>query len=105
VGSFSAASNVTGVVTDVDAVTELLHRGGALACWDYASAAAHLPIDMNPVVIDASGTANPWVSQLRSFRVRTRPSATSCCETMRHCAGPPAVKLFGSLPPQHRVQV
>jgi len=63
VGSFSAASNVTGVVTDVDAVTELLHRGGALACWDYASAAAHLPIDMNPVVIDAAGTANPWVSK------------------------------------------
>lgn len=63
IGSFSAASNVTGVVTDVDGVTELLHRGGALACWDYASAAAHLPLDMNPVLIDPkTGAANPWVS-------------------------------------------
>lgn len=38
VGSFSAASNVTGLITDVDTVSELLHRHGALACWDYAAA-------------------------------------------------------------------
>lgn len=48
IGSFSAASNVTGIVTDVDAVSILLHRFGALACWDYAAAAPHLPVDMNP---------------------------------------------------------
>ena len=48
VGSFSAASNVTGIVTDVDAVSILLHRHGALALWDCAAAAPHLPIDMNP---------------------------------------------------------
>jgi selenocysteine lyase/cysteine desulfurase len=47
-GSFSAASNVTGIVTDVDAVGALLHRHGALACWDYAAAGPYLPIDMNP---------------------------------------------------------
>jgi selenocysteine lyase/cysteine desulfurase len=48
IGSFSAASNVTGILTDVDAVSTLLHRHGALACWDYASAGPYLPIDMNP---------------------------------------------------------
>jgi selenocysteine lyase/cysteine desulfurase len=48
VGSFSAASNVTGIVTDVDAVAALLHRHGALACFDYAAAGPYLPIDMNP---------------------------------------------------------
>ena len=48
IGSFSAASNVTGVVTDADAVSILLHRHGALAFWDCAAAAPHLPIDMNP---------------------------------------------------------
>ena len=36
IGSFSAASNVTGVLTDADEVTNLLHRHGALAFWDYA---------------------------------------------------------------------
>jgi selenocysteine lyase/cysteine desulfurase len=48
IGSFSAASNVTGIVTDVDAIAITLHRHGALACFDYASAAPYLPIDMNP---------------------------------------------------------
>jgi selenocysteine lyase/cysteine desulfurase len=48
VGSFSAASNVTGIVTAVDDVAVLLHRHGALACFDYAAAGPYLPIEMNP---------------------------------------------------------
>ncbi|XP_076446986.1 uncharacterized protein LOC143284202 [Babylonia areolata] len=50
IGSFSAASNVTGVLCDVDAVTVMLHRYSALAFWDYATAAPYLRLDMNPVV-------------------------------------------------------
>ena len=46
VGAFSAASNVTGLLTDVDAVTLLLHRHDALALWDYASAAPYLPVQV-----------------------------------------------------------
>ena len=54
IGSFSAASNVTGIVSDVDRISILLHRHGALACWDYAAAGPYLPIDMNaaPAVAD-----------------------------------------------------
>jgi selenocysteine lyase/cysteine desulfurase len=48
IGSFSAASNVTGIVTDVERIAILLHRYGALSCWDYAAAGPHLPIEMNP---------------------------------------------------------
>jgi len=48
IGSFSAASNVTGVITDVDRVSIALHRHGALSCWDYAAGGPYLPIDMNP---------------------------------------------------------
>jgi selenocysteine lyase/cysteine desulfurase len=48
VGTFSAASNVTGVITDVDQVAITLHRHGAISCWDYAAAGPYLPIDMNP---------------------------------------------------------
>jgi selenocysteine lyase/cysteine desulfurase len=47
IGSFSAASNVTGIVTDVDRVAIALHRHGALACFDYAAGGPYLPIDMN----------------------------------------------------------
>ena len=43
-----AASNVTGIIEAVDDVTVLLHRHDALACWDYATAAPHGPVDMNP---------------------------------------------------------
>ena len=46
IGSFSAASNVTGIVTDTDAVSALLHRYGAIALWDYAAAAPYVGIDM-----------------------------------------------------------
>ena len=46
IGSFSAASNVTGVVSDTDAISELLHSHGALACWDYAAAGPHVEIAM-----------------------------------------------------------
>jgi selenocysteine lyase/cysteine desulfurase len=48
VGAFSAASNVTGILTDVPAVARLLHRAGALAVLDYAAAAPYVPIDMHP---------------------------------------------------------
>lgn len=48
IGSFSAASNVTGIVTDADAVTAVLKRHGALAFWDYAGGGPYLEIDMNP---------------------------------------------------------
>jgi selenocysteine lyase/cysteine desulfurase len=47
IGSFSAASNVTGIVTDTCAVADLLHRHGALSFWDYAAAAPYVEIAMS----------------------------------------------------------
>ncbi|GAB1692803.1 aminotransferase class V-fold PLP-dependent enzyme [Krasilnikovia sp. M28-CT-15] len=46
IGSFSAASNVTGILTDTDTVAALLHAHGALSFWDYAAAAPYVPIRM-----------------------------------------------------------
>ena len=48
VGAFSAASNVTGILTDVVAVTTMLKAAGALAVWDYAGGGPYLPISMTP---------------------------------------------------------
>ncbi|MCF6325830.1 MAG: aminotransferase class V-fold PLP-dependent enzyme [Devosiaceae bacterium] len=48
IGAFSAASNVSGIIADIEGVTSLLKRYGALAFWDYAGAAPYLPIDINP---------------------------------------------------------
>ena len=44
IGSFSAASNVTGILTDTSAVAALLHAHGALSLWDYAAAGPYVPI-------------------------------------------------------------
>jgi len=48
IGSFSAASNVTGRRTPVHAIARLLHAYGALAVFDYAACAPYVSIDMNP---------------------------------------------------------
>lgn len=46
IGSFSAASNVTGIISDTSAIATLLHRHGALSFWDFAAAAPYVGIDM-----------------------------------------------------------
>ncbi|WP_193142669.1 MULTISPECIES: aminotransferase class V-fold PLP-dependent enzyme [unclassified Meridianimarinicoccus] len=46
VGAFSAASNVTGILTDTDAVTRLLKAHGALSIWDYACGAPYIDMQM-----------------------------------------------------------
>jgi selenocysteine lyase/cysteine desulfurase len=53
IGSFSAASNVTGILSDVRGISALLHAHGALACWDYAAAAPYVAIDMAGDGLDA----------------------------------------------------
>jgi selenocysteine lyase/cysteine desulfurase len=47
IGSFSAASNVTGIMTNHREVCALLHRHGALSFWDFAAAAPYVPIHMD----------------------------------------------------------
>jgi selenocysteine lyase/cysteine desulfurase len=48
IGSFSAASNVTGIVSDTYAIARLLHEHGALSFWDFAAAGPYVDIQMNP---------------------------------------------------------
>ncbi len=54
IGSFSAASNVTGIVTGTHRITRLLHEHDALAFWDFAAAAPYVDIAMNPVHPDGT---------------------------------------------------
>lgn len=48
IGSFSAASNVTGIISDVESISILLHRHGALSFWDFAAAGPYVEISMAP---------------------------------------------------------
>lgn len=52
IGSFSAASNVTGIGSGTCELSAILHRHGALAFWDFAAAGPYVKIDMNPAGAD-----------------------------------------------------
>lgn len=47
IGSFSAASNVSGIKTPVYEVAKILHKHNALACFDFAACAPYIEINMN----------------------------------------------------------
>ena len=47
IGSFSAASNVTGIGSDTRGIAALLHRHGALSFWDFAAAGPYVCLQMN----------------------------------------------------------
>ena len=48
IGSFSAASNVTGILSDTRAISVLLHRHGALSFWDFGAAAPYVEVELSP---------------------------------------------------------
>ena len=89
IGSFSAASNVTGIRTDTTAVARLLHEHGALSFWDFAAAAPYVPIDMGdpgagPAYFDAvflsphkfvGGPGTPGVLAVRKELLHNRVPA------------------------------
>jgi selenocysteine lyase/cysteine desulfurase len=48
IGSFSAASNVTGIISDTRAISVLLHRHGARSFWDFGAAAPYVEVELEP---------------------------------------------------------
>ncbi|GAU78949.1 aminotransferase class V-fold PLP-dependent enzyme [Fusibacter sp. 3D3] len=47
IGSFSAASNVSGVRSPLYEIADILHANAALACFDFAASGPYVAIDMN----------------------------------------------------------
>ncbi|KAF9601543.1 hypothetical protein IFM89_020371 [Coptis chinensis] len=45
-GSFSACSNVTGILCDTRGIARLLHEHGAFACFDFAASGPYAKIDL-----------------------------------------------------------
>jgi selenocysteine lyase/cysteine desulfurase len=48
IGTFSAASNVTGILNDCHTLARVLHRNGAFAFFDFAAAGPYVDVDMHP---------------------------------------------------------
>jgi len=47
IGSFTASSNITGLLLDVDKIAALMHDANGYAFFDYAAGAPYLQIDVN----------------------------------------------------------
>ncbi len=47
IGAFSAGSNITGTLFDVDRISVICHQNDALAVFDYAAVAPYVHINMN----------------------------------------------------------
>ena len=52
IGSFSASSNITGLLLDVDKIAALMHESNGYAFFDYAAGAPYLKIDVNDPLPD-----------------------------------------------------
>ena len=80
IGSFSAASNVTGIVSDTAAISTLLHQHGALSFWDCAAAAPYIDIEMY-----AGRDATRWPTRTPSS---CPPTSSSAAPPRRGCWWP-----------------
>jgi selenocysteine lyase/cysteine desulfurase len=47
IGSFSAASNVTGLKSPIYEISRILHKYGCIVCFDFAASAPYVKINMN----------------------------------------------------------
>ena len=82
IGSFSAASNVTGIVSDTDGIASLLHEHGALSFWDFAACAPYVDIEMYA----PDGVAPRRRTRTRSSSRRTSSSAAPARRACWSCA-------------------
>nr|XP_029118404.1 uncharacterized protein LOC105038686 [Elaeis guineensis] len=90
-GSFSACSNVTGILTDTRALARLLHQHGAFACFDFAASGPYVEIDMRSGGIDGydavflsphkfvGGPGTPGILLMNEALYQLRSSPPSTC--------------------------
>ncbi|KAI3910062.1 hypothetical protein MKW92_042016 [Papaver armeniacum] len=90
-GSFSACSNVTGIVVDTRAISRLLHKYGAFACFDFAASAPYMEMDMRSGNLDGydaifvsphkflGGPGTPGILMMNKALYELRSSAPSTC--------------------------
>ncbi|KAI3509400.1 hypothetical protein L1887_24646 [Cichorium endivia] len=90
-GSFSACSNVTGIVTDTRSLSRMLHQFGAFACFDFAASAPYTEIDMRSGAIDGydavilsphkflGGPGSPGLLMMSNALYKLKDSPPSTC--------------------------
>ena len=100
IGSFSAASNVTGIISPVHEIAVLLHRYDAIACFDYAASAPYVQIDMNPPAGQYNGDASLDAIFISPHKFLGGPGSTGVLvfnEHLYHRELPPTVSAGGTV--------
>ncbi|XP_006663876.3 probable cysteine desulfurase [Oryza brachyantha] len=100
-GSFSACSNVTGVVTDTRELARVLHQHGAFACFDFAASGPYVKIDMKSGEVDGydavflsphkfvGGPGTPGILLMNKslYRLNSQPPSTCGGGTVAYVNG------------------
>ena len=100
IGSFSAASNVTGIKSPVHEIAALLHRYNAIACFDYAASAPYVQIDMNPAGGHYDGDASLDAIFISPHKFLGGPGSSGVLvfnERLYHRELPPTVSAGGTV--------
>jgi len=100
IGSFSAASNVTGIKSPVHEIATLLHRHDAIACFDYAASAPYVQIDMNPPEGQFDGDASLDAIFISPHKFLGGPGSSGVLvfnERLYHRELPPTVSAGGTV--------
>jgi selenocysteine lyase/cysteine desulfurase len=100
IGSFSAASNVTGRLSPVHEIAMLLHRYDAIACFDYAASAPYVQIDMNPPAGQYDGNASLDAIFISPHKFLGGPGSSGVLvfdERLYHRELPPTVSAGGTV--------
>jgi len=100
IGSFSAASNVTGMRSPVHEIASLLHKYDAIACFDYAASAPYVEIDMNPSPGKYQGDASLDAVFISPHKFLGGPGATGVLvfnERIYNRELPPSVSAGGTV--------
>jgi len=100
IGSFSSASNVTGMRTPVHKIAALLHKHDAMACFDFAASAPYVEIDMSPPPGKYEGDASLDAVFISPHKFLGGPGATGVLvfnERIYHRELPPSVSAGGTV--------
>lgn len=100
IGSFSAASNVTGIRSDVRRIACLLHKYDAIACFDFAACAPYVDIDMNPEPTSAEEDPSIDALFISPHKFLGGPGSSGVLvfnERIYHSELPPSVSAGGTV--------
>ncbi len=100
IGSFSAASNVTGMRSPVHEIACLMHHHGGIACFDYAASAPYVKIDMNPRIHAYDGDPSLDAIFISPHKFLGGPGSSGILvfkECLYHRELPPSVSAGGTV--------